>query len=81
MPQGLGPQSSLANQAVLTHRTEKECLDNAIALIEGQPVELEITDEVILCAEKWATRQLLKNMKTAPTSPTEKTYYGGAYLR
>src|SRR5207244_10783158 len=31
------PQPSLAKQAVLTHRPGYFCLDNAFALIEGQP--------------------------------------------
>src|SRR5205823_7277719 len=33
----VGPQPSLAKQAVLTHRPGYFCLDNAFALIEGHP--------------------------------------------
>src|SRR5207248_10801220 len=33
----VGPQPSLAKQAVLTHRPGYFCLDNAFALIEGIP--------------------------------------------
>ena len=33
--QSLGPQPSLAKQAVLTHRPGYFCLDSAFALIEG----------------------------------------------
>src|SRR5207248_18345 len=58
----VGPQPSLAKQAVLTHRPGYFCLDNAFALIDGPRVGNvgKVAPPATLVfgnLEKWATRR------------------------